>query len=323
MADHPPNVTPEQWPELPWTEWKPTLDTLHMWLQVVGKVRLALAAPQNHWWHTTLYVTARGLTTSPIPVEGRDFEVTFDFLDHRLDVADTEGRTFEMTLAPMSVATFYRELMAGLESLGIQVKIRTKPAEIADAIPFEQDEQHASYEPMQAQLFWRALLDADRVLKAFQTGFVGKVSPVHLFWGGLDLATSRYSGRPAPRHPGGIPNMPDWVNAEAFSHEEFASGWWPQMAPPGPSFYSYTYPEPAGIRSASIRPDEASWDEQLGEFVLAYDAVRASADPDGKVMEFLQSTYEAGAELGGWDRAALESTELPSRPPRRPWSIMP
>ena len=209
MSDAAPGTyTNQRWPELPWTEWQPTISTLHMWLQIVGKVRMALAAPLNHWWHTTLYVTSRGLTTSPIPIEGRNFQVDFDFIDHRLDVRDTDGRTFEMTLAPMSVATFYRELMAGLRRLGIEVRIWTKPAEVDQAIPFEQDETHASYEPMQAQLFWRALTHADRVLKAFQTGFVGKVSPVQLFWGGLDLATSRYSGRPAPRHPGGIPNMP-------------------------------------------------------------------------------------------------------------------
>jgi hypothetical protein len=313
-------VTTEPWSELPWTEWKPTIETLHMWLQIVGKVRMATAAPQNHFWHTTLYVTARGLTTSPIPIDSRDFQVDLDFIDHRLDVRDTQDHAFEMDLAPMSVATFYRELMAGLSRLGIDVHIATKPMEVEPAIPFDKDEQHASYEPMHAHLLWRALVDADRVLKAFQTGFVGKVSPVHLFWGGLDIATSRYSGRPAPRHPGGIPNMPDWVNVEAFSQEEFASGWWPRFEPPGPSFYSYTYPEPPGIRSAVLAGD-GSWDEKLGEFLLSYDAVRTAADPDAAVQEFFQSTYEAGADLGEWDRAALEAAEIPDTPPKRPWSV--
>ena len=312
----------EPWPELPWTEWKPTLDTLHMWLQVVGKVRLALAQPLNHWWHATLYVTARGLTTSPIPIGTRDFQVDLDFIDHRLDVVDTEGRTFEMTLAPMSVATFYREFMAGLRGLGIEVRIWTTPVEFPDPIPFEQDEQHASYEPMHANLFWRALVQADRVLKTFQTGWVGKQSPVHLFWGGMDLATSRYSGRTAPLHPGGIPTLADWVNQEAFSHEEFAAGWWASTDAPGPAFYSYTYPEPDGLTAATIRPAEAFFDTRLDEFALSWEGARGTPDPDAAALEFLQSTYQAGADLGGWDRASLEATEIPARPPRRPWSIM-
>jgi hypothetical protein len=283
---------------------------------------MALSPPLNHFWHTTLYVTSRGLTTSPIPIGSRDFQVDFDFLDHRLEVCDTEGRTFEMTLTPMSVATFHREFMAGLRGLGIEVRIWTTPVEVADPIPFELDEQHVSYEPMHAQLFWRALLQADRVLKEFQTGFVGKVSPVHLFWGGLDLATSRYSGRPAPLHPGGIPNTADWVNEEAYSREEFASGWWASTDPPGPAFYSYTYPEPDGLTSAIPRPAEAFFDSRLDEFALAWDAVRQLSDPDAAVLEFFRSTYEAGADLAGWDRPLLEPSEVPSRPPKRPWSIM-
>jgi hypothetical protein len=283
---------------------------------------MALAAPLNHWWHTTLYVTSRGLTTSPIPIDGRDFQVDFDFTDHRLDVRDTDGRAFAMDLEPMSVATFYREFMAGLRGLRIQTRIWTRPMEADHTIPFDQDEEHASYDPMHAHLFWRALLDADRILKSFQTRFVGKVSPVHLFWGGLDIATSRYSGRPAPRHPGGTPNLADWVNVEAFSREEFACGWWASSEPPGPAFYSYTYPEPPGIRTAALRPAEGHWDERFDEFALTYDAVRGAADPDAKVLEFLQSTYEAGANLAGWDRAALEPAELPGRPQRRPWSIV-
>ena len=315
-------MSSERWPELPWSAWKPTLDTLHMWLQVVGKVRMALAAPLNHWWHTTLYVTSRGLTTSPIPFEEREFQVDFDFIDHRVEVSDTDGRTFAMALEPRSVATFYRDFMAGLRGLGIEVRIWTMPVEVADPIPFELDDQHASYDPTHAQLLWRALLQADRMLKEFQTGFVGKVSPVHLFWGGLDLATSRYSGRPAPLHPGGVPNTADWVNEEAYSREEFASGWWASTDPPGPAFYSYTYPEPDGMNAAVLRPAEAFFDTRLDEFALTWDAVRASADPDAAILAFLQSTYEAGAKLAGWDRALLEPSDRPSRPPKRPWSIM-
>jgi hypothetical protein len=314
-------VTAEPWPALPWTEWKPTLDTLHMWLQIAGKVRMALSPPLNHFWHSTLYVTSRGLTTSPIPIGSLDFQVDFDFIDHRLDVTDTEGRTFEMTLAPMSVATFHREFMAGLRGMGIEARIWTTPVEVADPIPFELDEQHASYEPMHANLFWRALLQADRVMKIFQTGFVGKQSPVHLFWGGLDLATSRYSGRPAPRHPGGIPNTADWVNVEAYSREEFATGWWASTDPPGPAFYSYTYPEPDGIASAVLRPAEAFFDSRLDEFALSWDAARSAPDSDAAVLEFFQSTYEAGADLAGWDRPLLEPSEIPARPPKRPWSL--
>jgi len=311
-----------RWPELPWREWQPTIATLHMWVQILGKVRMALTPPLNHWWHTTLYVTSRGLTTSPIPIEGREFQLDLDFNAHRLEVVDAAGGAFTLNLEPMSVATFYRELMAGLRGLGIDVHIWTQPMEVQVAIPFEKDERHNTYEPMHANLFWRALLDADRVLKAFQTGFVGKVSPVHLFWGGFDLATSRYSGRPAPTHPGGIPNLADWVNVEAFSREEFASGWWASPDPPGPAFYSYTYPEPDGLRAATIGPAEAFWDERLSEWALSYDSIRAAADPDAKVLEFLRSTYEAGATLGGWDRHLLEPSEQPATPPKRPWSIM-
>jgi uncharacterized protein DUF5996 len=310
----------EPWPELPWTDWAATIDTLHMWVQIVGKVRMALAPPLNHWWHVPLYVTARGLTTSAIPYRQRQFQVDFDLLDHRLDVTDTGGRSFTMPLVPKSVARFYREFMDGLRSLGIEVRISTKPVEVAEAIPFESDEQHASYDPTQAHSFWRGLLQAERVMKAFQTGFVGKASPVHFFWGGFDLAASRYSGRPAPLHPGGAPNCPTWVMEEAYSREEHSIGWWPTSAAPGPMFYAYAYPEPEGFESAPVRPSEASFDGRLGEFVLTYEAVRGAADPDAAVQEFFQSTYEAGADLGGWDRSALEPTVWPDRPPSRPWS---
>jgi hypothetical protein len=312
----------EPWPELPWRDWAPTVATLHMWTQIVGKVRLALAPPLNHWWHVPLYVNARGLTTSPIPYEGRQFQVDFDFVDHGLIVSDTGGRVFTMPLEPRSVARFYREFMDGLRDAGIQVRISTRPVEVADAIPFELDEQHASYDPGHARGLWRGLLQADRVMKAFQTGFVGKASPVHFFWGSFDHAATRFSGRPAPRHPGGAPNCPTWVMEEAYSREESSMGWWPSSETLGPAFYAYTYPEPDGYRSVRVRPAEASFDDELGEFILPYDAVRRAADPDATAQAFFQSTYEAGADLGGWDRRALEAAERPERPPTRAWTVL-
>ncbi len=316
------SVTDEPWPELPWTEWADSISTLRMWVQIVGKVRMAFAPPLNHWWHVTLYVTSRGLTTSAIPYGNRQFQVDFDFLDHRVRVTDTAGGSFTMALVPQSVARFHREFMDGLRSLGIDVRISTRPVEVADAIPFESDDRHASYDPRQVKLFWRGLLQADRVMKAFQTGFVGKASPVQFFWGGFDLAAARYSGRSAPLHPGGVPNCPTWVMEEAYSREESSIGWWPLSEGPGPSFYAYTYPEPAGFRSATVRPAGAFFDSALGEFLLPYDEVRRAADPDAAVQEFFQATYEAGADLGGWDRSTLEPGVRPDRPPKRPWSTL-
>ena len=308
------------WPELPWREWAATISTLHMWLQIVGKVRMALAPPRNHWWHVTLYVTSRGLTTSPIPYGHREFQVDFDLLDHRLDITDSSGRSFTMPLVPKSVAQFYREFMDGLRGRGIEVRIYTKPVEVAEAIPFEADERHASYDPAHAQAFWRAALQADRVMKEFQSRFVGKASPVHFFWGSFDLAATRFSGRPAPLHPGGAPNCPDWVMEEAYSREESSIGLWPSSEEPGPVFYAYTYPEPEGFRSALFRPAGTSFDPRFGELVLPYDLVRQAADPDAAVLEFFQSAYEVGADLGGWDRSSLEAAVPPGRPPARPWS---
>jgi hypothetical protein len=312
--------TSTRWPELPWRDWEPTISTLHMWLQIVGKVRLALAPALNHWWHVPLYVTARGLTTSPIPYGDHEFEVDLDFVDHVLQVRDADPGSFTMALEPRSVASFYRDFLSGLRDRGVEVVISKRPVEVADPIPFDQDERHASYDPQHAQLLWRAMVQVDRVLKGFQTGFVGKASPVHLFWGGFDLTTTRFSGRAAPRHPGGVQNCPDWVMAEAESGQNFTAGWWP-LSDAGPAFYSYAYPEPPGFRTASVRPDDTSFDDRLGEFLLPYDAVRVAADPDAAVLEFLQSTYEAGADLGGWDRRALEPAELPDRPPRRAWTL--
>jgi hypothetical protein len=312
----------EPWPELPWTEWAPTIDTLHMWVQIVGKVRMALAPPLNHWWHVPLYVSSRGLTTSAIPHGHRYFQVDFDFVDHRLQVTDSSGDAFMMPLEPKSVARFFRELMDGLHGLGIDVRIYTKPVEVAEAIPFELDEQHASYDASQAQSFWRGLLQADRVMKSFQSGFVGKASPVQFFWGSFDLAASRYSGRAAPLHPGGAPNCPTWVMEEAYSREEHSVGWWPTSDPPGPVFYAYVYPEPDGFKAAPVGPAEAFFDTDFREFVLAYDAVRRAADPDAAAEAFFQTTYAAGAELAGWDRLTLEPGVRPGRPPRRPWSTL-
>jgi len=315
-----PSQLDEPWPELPWRDWEPTISTLHRWVQIIGKVRMALAPPLNHWWHITLYVSARGLTTGAIQYGQGSFQVDLDFIGHRLEVTDSDGRAFTMALEPMSVAAFYREFMAGLRSLRIEVQVSTTPNEIADATPFDVDERHAWYDPQHAQLFWRGLRQADRVMKTFQSGFIGKASPVHLFWGSFDLAASRYSGRPASGHPSAAPNCPAWVMEEAYSHEESAIGWWPQIEAPGPAFYAYTYPEPDGFRSASIQPPEATFDTALGLFMLPYEAVRRLPDPDGAVLDFLQSTYEAGADLAGWDRSALEPAEPPGRPPTRPWS---
>jgi Family of unknown function (DUF5996) len=323
MVGSEPLMSPdERWPELPWREWRSTVATLHMWVQIVGKVRMALAPPLNHWWHVPLYVSARGLTTSPIPYRSRLFEVEFDFVEHRLQVGDSDGRVFTMALEARSVASFYREFMDGLRALGIDVRISTRPVEVADSIPFETDEQHASYDPGHARLLWRGLAQADRVMKEFQGGFVGKASPVHLFWGSFDLAASRYSGRSAPLHPGGAPNCPTWVMEEAYSREEHAVGWWPSSDEPGPAFYAYMYPEPEGFSSAPIHPADASFDPRLGEFILPYDAARRAADPDAAVREFFESTYAAGADLGGWDRSILEPAIAPGRPPDRPWSVI-
>ena len=310
----------DSWPELPWRDWAPTISTLHMWTQIVGKVRLALASPLNHWWHVPLYVSALGLTTSAIPYGARAFQVDFDFIDHRLRITDSNAGAFSMALKPRSVSQFYREFMDGLREREIDLRIRTTPVEVVDAIPFDEDETHRSYDPAHAELLWWSLMRADRVMKVYQSGFVGKASPVHFFWGGFDLATARFSGRPAPRHPGGVPNCPDWVMEEAESQENASAGWWPLGDANGPAFYAYTYPQPDGYRTAAVRPADASYDPRWSEFVLPYDAVRTATDPNGAVLEFLRSTYEAGADLAGWDRSRLEANVTPGRRPRKPWS---
>jgi uncharacterized protein DUF5996 len=294
-----------QWPELPVAAWEDTRDTLHMWTQVVGKVRLALEPMVNHWWQTPFYVTARGLTTGLMPHHGRGIEMEFDFLRHFLDIRTTEGAERHVRLEPRSVADFYSETMALLAELGVVVKINPVPSEVLVAIPFAKDEQHASYDAEYAQRFWRLLVQAKRVLTEFRSPFLGKVSPVHFFWGGFDLAVTRFSGRSAPLHPGGIPNCPDWVTQEGYSHEVSSCGYWPGGTGEG-FFYAYAYPEPAGFRDWPVEPEAAVYDADLGEFLLPYEVVRRAEDPDGILLSFLGTTYEAAAELAGWDRASLE-----------------
>ena len=300
--------TPEvgRWPELPYAAWKDTCETLHLWTQIAGKIRLAQTPWLNHSWHVALYLTARGLTTSPISHRGRFFQIDFDFVDHVLWVRTSDGHHRQLMLAPKSVAEFFTELTAALADLAIDVPIRTMPSEIADCVPFDQDHAHVAYDRDYANRFWRILLSAHDVLAHFRTGFLGKVSPVHFFWGSFDLAVTRFSGRKAPPHPGGVPHLPDAVAREAYSHEVSSAGFWPGGPAADAAFYSYAYPAPAGFASATVRPFEAFYSKELGEFILPYDAVRTASDPEGTLLEFLQSTYEAAADLGHWDRAALD-----------------
>src|SRR6476469_576600 len=306
----------ERWPELPYAAWKDTRDTLHLWTQVVGKVRLALTPWLNHSWHVALYLTARGLTTSPIPWRGGSFQIDFDFIDHVLWLRASDGQYRRIMLTPMPVAEFYASLMIALGELGITVELNTMPCEIPDCIPFDRDELHRAYDADYANRFWRVLAAAHDVMARFRTAFLGKVSPVHFFWGSFDLAVTRFSGRRAPRHPGGIPALPDDVTREAYSHEVSSAGFWPGGgAINDPAFYSYAYPAPTGFAQARVVPEEAYYSPQLGEFVLPYDAVRHARDPEATLMAFLQSTYNAAADLGAWDRPALEcSVGEPLRP---------
>jgi Family of unknown function (DUF5996) len=296
------SVSTEVWPALPLTEWQDTCATLHMWTQIVGKVRLALSPFINHWWEVPLYVTTQGLTTSPIPYGSENFEVHFDFNRHELAI-DTSWRERQtLVLAPSSVAEFYHKFMNMLRSLGIQVKIWPVPVEIPDPIRFDRDERHSSYDPEYAHRFWRILLTVDQVLKEFRAGFIGKNSPVHFFWGSFDLCTSRFSGRRAPERPGA-----DRTTREAYSHEVSSAGFWPGGGDvPGAAFYSYTVPEPAGFRETPIRPRQAFYHPKLHEYILMYDDVRVAESPRETLLEFFQTTYEAGATLGNWERSALE-----------------
>jgi len=297
----------EEWPPLPFDEWKDTLATLHRWTQMVGKTRLALAPMTNHWWQVTLYLTARGLTTSPMPVGQRTVEIEFDFLDHVLAARTSDGASRRMRLAPRSVADFHREYRTLLRSLDVEAKIWPVPVEMPEAVPFTDDVVHASYDAGAAHRCFRVLAQADRVLKEFRGGFLGKCSPVHFWWGGFDLSCTRFSGRRAPLHPAGLPNLADRVTREAYSHECVSAGWWPGGGVlREPAFYAYAYAEPAGLSAAAIRPREAYYHRELREFILPYDAVRTAARPDEMLLAFLQSTYDAAADLLGWDRAALE-----------------
>jgi hypothetical protein len=303
----------EIWPSLPLEAWKDTYATLHMWTQIVGKIRLAQAPALNHWWQSPLYVTARGLTTSPIPYARQAFQIDFDFIDHKLRIQTSAGETRTLELRSRSVADFYTELMAALRALGIEVRIWTMPQEVEQPIRFEQDRLHATYDPEYAHRFWRILAQTDRVLTAFRSRFLGKCSPVHFFWGSFDMAVTRFSGRPAPEHPGGVPQLADWVVREAYSHEVSSCGFWPGGGPlPEPVFYSYAYPEPEGFKDYPVRPEAAYYHPDMREFVLPYEAMRTAADPDQALLAFLQSTYEAAADLSRWDRAALERA-LPER----------
>ena len=300
------NAQREAWPELPFAEWKETCATLHMWTQIVGKIRMVQTPWTNHSWHVTLYLTSRGLTTSPIPHGTETFEIRFDFIDHELRILKSDGGARKIKLQPQSVAKFYHAVMGALNELALPVKIDLLPNEVADPVRFDQDELHRSYDALYANRFWRALMQADRVFKKFRSRFCGKCSPVHFFWGSFDLAVTRFSGRPAPPHPGGIPHLPDSVTREAYSQEVSSLGFWPgNDAMPQPIFYSYAYPEPKGFGEFKIKPAAASYNPQFKEFVLPYNAVRTASSPDDVLLEFAQSAYDAASTLGGWDRAAL------------------
>lgn len=295
-------VTNEIWPALPVSEWQETYATLHMWTQIVGHIRMAQTPLVNHWWNSALYVTARGLTTSPIPYGVRVFEIEFDFILHRLVVRTSDGVIETIELRPQPVADFYDRVMTVLRLHGIEVRIHGKPDEVADPIPFAEDRKHASYDSEYANRFWRILVQCDRVFKQFRSGFIGKCSPVHFFWGSFDLAVTRFSGRRAPERPGA-----DSITKEAYSHEVISHGFWPGGgAVASPIFYSYTAPAPAGLEKEPILPIAAFYNRDLGEFILPYDAVREADSPDDALLEFMRSTYEAGARLANWDRASLE-----------------
>jgi hypothetical protein len=296
----------DDWPALDYDSWQDSCATLHLWTQIVGKIRLAQAPAVNHWWHVPLYLTARGLTTSAMPHGARIFQIDFDFIDHLLRIAVSDGQTETIPLAPRSVADFHSEVMRRLGALGLPVRIWTTPVEIGDPIPFEQDRIHAAYDPEMVNRFWQVLARVDQVMKEFRSRFVGKASPVHFFWGSFDLAVTRFSGRPAPPPPGN-PNIPDVVNREAYSHEVSSAGFWPGNGGFGQAaFYSYAYPQPAGFTDAPITTEGAYFSREIGEFILPYDAVRQAAAPREMLLDFLQQTYAAAADHGNWDRAALE-----------------
>jgi hypothetical protein len=295
------------WPELPLAAWRDSYETLHLWTQIVGKIRLKRTPWLNHSWHVALYVTARGLTTSPIPDGTRSFQIDFDFIDHMLRIAASDGAQKQFALSGQSVASFYAAIMAALAELGIDVAIDEMPSELPEPVHFSQDHRHASYDPDAVRRFLQVLVNADRIFKQFRTSFLGKASPVHFFWGSFDLAVTRFSGRRAPLHPGGIPHLPDAVAREAYSHEESGAGFWPGGGVIDyPAFYSYAYPEPDGFRATKVQPAAAFFSSDLGEFILPYDTLRTAAQPGEALLAFLQSTYEAAANAAKWDRDALE-----------------
>jgi hypothetical protein len=303
------------WPAQDYPDWPETLATLHLWTQVVGKVRLALAPWLNHGWQVPLYIDVRGLTTSPVPHGRGLLRIDFDFIDHRLWMRTSDGGERSLALAPLSVAAFHRGVMAGLAELGVEVNIRTLPNEVPAPIRFEDDEIHAAYDAQSVHTFWRVLMQADRVLRLFRTAWLGKASPVHFFWGSFDLALTRFSGRRAPPHPGGVPGLPDAVTREAYSHEVSSAGFWPgNAASPHAAFYAYAYPLPPGYDQAAIEPAGARWLAAMGQWILPYEAVRTAADPDAALLRFLQTTHAAAARLGGWDPALECALGAPARP---------
>lgn len=306
------------WPSLDYRDWSDTWHTLHRWLQIVGKIRTAHTPWVNHSWHVTLLVTPRGLTTTAIPYGDGAFELAFDFIDHELLIQLSDGQRRVVPLQPVPVATFYAQVFSALGDLGLDVSIHGRPNELEDDLPFAEDHVHASYDADAARRFWLVLLHTQRVFQEFRARFAGKCSPVHFFWGSGDLAVTRFSGQVAPPHPGGIPNLPDWIAREAYTHEVSSAGFWPgSAASPFPMFYSYAYPEPDGFASAAVTPAEAYYSTDLREFVLPYEAVRSAEDPDAALLSFLQSTYEAAATLGSWNRDGLEQVPAKRRPTRR------
>ena len=306
-----PSRSPDVWPALPQAAWSETCATLQLWMQIVGKIRLALVPAINHAWNVTLYPTGSGLTTAPMPYGSRMLQIDFDFIEHLLFLQTSDGGRRTVLLQPMTVAAFYQQVMTALDELQSPVRIWHMPVEIEHPIPFEQDQTHQAYDPIYANRFWRILLQTTRVFTTFRARFTGKVSPIHLFWGALDLACTRFSGRPAPEHPS-MPGLPDRVTRDAYSHEVSSCGFWPGAPGIEPLFYSYAYPEPSGYAQTPVAPAQAHFDSKLGEFVLPYEAMRQSADPDATLLEFLQTTYEAAANRAHWDRPALETTPKPT-----------
>lgn len=308
-------MTSERWPSLPIEEWKDTCETLHRWTQIVGKTRLTLTPLVNHWWNSTLYLTPRGLTTSVMHSGDVALEVAFDFVDHALEIRSSGSKTVRLPLRAQSVADFYGEYVVALRGIGLELHIVAFPNEVDDATPFAKDTRHSSYDPDYANRFWRVLLQSDRIFKIFRARFVGKSSPSHFFWGAMDLAVTRFSGRPAPRHPGGAPHCPDYVQIEGYSHEVISAGFWAGAAGASDAvYYSYAYPEPAGYADQKVKPSMAFFDQGMREYMLPYEAVRTSASPDDTLLDYLQSTYEVAAKLANWDRAALErSSPGPAR----------